>query len=549
MEEDEDERKKKCISIGPIENTKVKPLKLSFNKPVDHLSSTNNADNANESKSQDAAIEKVSLSKEDTECKRKREDVKSTPRNEDFVPDFGCNMETDSLKVKKIKSENDRTVPQRDSEKISFSGRAYRSNSKRSSFELKLASKEKCKRQNLNILSSSNSSRSKSKEKAGLALTMNPISTTNFKYAIGNLPIKVSRDDDMLFSFRNQVMTNRSLKDSETNQLPESINSKHGEITYLLTSLEDNIGQFMQGFKMCMDEIGDSSDLLSETSSDSCSENKHDLSTDHMNEADEVTSLITLLDLKDTDIDDQFEDDIDEEQFNEHTKEEDINISDSINKAKSIEPKNNLNNYRNHEPSLNFTTIDPMKISKSSTTPKSRGKKIKPQISILKSAKSTRATMPSSKKSTKSKTQHISKTADRKVRKMLNHESKGRRRVGRISKKSMDRVCSNPNEKSSGKFLITSPDNSNSGRGVIKFFSLAKNASRNTKAKGKFTSVSTNRPYVKKSNILHNSKGSSSGRLDVSSKSQNNRKGRQISFYPAPQSLRIKREEQDLEEP
>lgn len=252
--------------------------------------------------------------------------------------------------------------------------------------------------------------------------------------------------------------------------------------------------------------------------------------------------------------DDNFDDFIDEEQFNECAKDEDkLNISDSINKAKSIEPKKNLGSHKNHEPSLNFTTIDPLKISKSSTTPKSRGKKIKPQISILKSAKSTRATMHSSKKSSKSKTQHISKTADRKIRKMLgNDENKsgGRRRVGRISKKSMDRECSNPNEKSGGKFLITSPDNSNSGRGVIKFFSLKKNSSRNPKDKGKITSVSTNRPYIRKSHILHTSKGSSSGRLDVSSKSQNNRKPRQSGLYQAPQSLRIKREEETrLDEP
>jgi len=73
--------------------------------------------------------------------------------------------------------------------------------------------------------------------------------------------------------------------------------------------------------------------------------------------------------------------------------------------------------------------------------------------------------------------------------------------------------------------------------------------SRNTKGKNKITSVSTNRCYVKRSNILHTSKESSSGRMDVSSKSQNNKKERQTSFYPAPQSLRIKREKESrLEE-
>ena len=206
-----------------------------------------------------------------------------------------------------------------------------------------------------------------------------------------------------------------------------------------------------------------------------------------------------------------------------------------------------MSNHKINEHSLNFTTLDPLKISKSSTTPKSRAKKIKPQISILKSAKNTRATMHSSKKSTKSKNTHqVAKTADRKNRKIMGTDegkSAGRRRVSRISKKSMDRVCSNPNEKSGRKFFITSPNNSNSGRGVIKFFSLKKGSSRNNKTNDKLTSVSTNRPYVKKYNILHNSKGSSSGRLEVSCKSQNNRKAH-LSFLPAPQSLRIKREDE-----
>ncbi len=87
---------------------------------------------------------------------------------------------------------------------------------------------------------------------------MNPISNNNFKYAIGNLPIKVSRDDDMLFSFRNQVVTNRSIKESDTSQLPESINSRHGEITYLLTSLEDRMSSFIEGFKLCLEDVDDS---------------------------------------------------------------------------------------------------------------------------------------------------------------------------------------------------------------------------------------------------------------------------------------------------
>lgn len=72
--------------------------------------------------------------------------------------------------------------------------------------------------------------------------------------------------------------------------------------------------------------------------------------------------------------------------------------------------------------------------------------------------------------------------------------------------------------------MITSPNNSNNAAGVIKFFSLKKNTSRNPNYQGKATSVSANRPYLKKSHILHPSKGSNSCRLDVTSKSHNNRK-------------------------
>ena len=63
------------------------------------------------------------------------------------------------------------------------------------------------------------------------------------------------------------------------------------------------------------------------------------------------------------------------------------NFPPIANKAKSSEPKQSMSSNKNIESSLNFKTIDPLKISKSSTTPKSQNKKIKPQISILKSAK------------------------------------------------------------------------------------------------------------------------------------------------------------------
>ena len=134
------------------------------------------------------------------------------------------------------------------------------------------------------------------------------------------------------------------------------------------------------------------------------------------------------------------------------------------------------------------------------------------------------------------------------MRKMLTNEDNksGDRRDDRSSKKSIDKVCHNTNDKSHGTCLITSPDNSNSGRGVIKFFSLKTRSSRNQKNKGKLTSVSTNRPYFKKSNILHTSKNSGSGRQEVSSKSQN-RNWRNVNYYTDPQSLRIKQESSRLD--
>jgi hypothetical protein len=85
----------------------------------------------------------------------------------DFISNDVEEQHLESIDLQKIKSENDRVNPHQNADRMSFSGRAIRSNSKRSSFEVKLAkAKESGRKQNLNILSSSNSSRSKSKEKA-----------------------------------------------------------------------------------------------------------------------------------------------------------------------------------------------------------------------------------------------------------------------------------------------------------------------------------------------------------------------------------------------
>jgi hypothetical protein len=239
---------KKCISIGPIENKITKPLKMSFTKDREHLLSRQLSICT---QSDEVIVNSKSICKDEISSKPEVNEVQSNTPNEEVSSQLTDSKEDDP-KRKKIHSENEHANIHQNNDRISFSGRAARSNSKRSSLEMKTANEQKdsFRKPRLNMLSSSNSSRSKSKEKASFALTMNPISTTNFKYAIGNLPIKVSRDDDMLFSFRNQVMTNRSIKESETNQLPESINSRHGKITYLLTSLEDTVSQFLCDMKL-----------------------------------------------------------------------------------------------------------------------------------------------------------------------------------------------------------------------------------------------------------------------------------------------------------
>lgn len=253
-----DERKQKAVSIGPMEV-----------QPYDKLSSQNLFKIVD-----DGSIQNMLDAEENDQSADEAKDieVKSTPRITEFLPDFGCQKDHARLKIKKIRSENDRSNSNEVKDKVAFSERSIRSSSIRSSFEIKLSKKCSAKKNpNYPILSSSNSSRSKSKKRLGLALTMNPISTTNFKYAIGNLPIKVSRDDDMLFSFRNQVTTNRSAKENETDQLPEAINSKHGKITYLMANLEDNISQFFQDFKMDISELEDMENAFTCSKNDSIS--------------------------------------------------------------------------------------------------------------------------------------------------------------------------------------------------------------------------------------------------------------------------------------
>ena len=232
---------------------------------------------------------------------------------------------------------------------------------------------------------------------------MNPISSTNFKYAIGNLPIKVSRDDDMLFSFRNQVMSNRSVKENEVDQLPESINSKHGKITYLMANLENNIGTFVSKFKMDIDGLEELENCLASSRNDSSTRvylrddsSAHD---EDLEDTDE-NSLVTLLDIND-------------QSYGEDDKSIE-NREPNKQYAKKKFSFDNRDNDKNHDSSLNFTTIDPIKISKSSTTPKSRSKRIKPQLVMHKNRNQNE------RYRTNFKHQQNSKTVDRKMRNTFN---------------------------------------------------------------------------------------------------------------------------------
>jgi len=489
------EKNQRWLSIGSIDANPIDtPSNNNLFKIVDEGPIQNMLDAEENNQNQDLFIDKWSYSNN----RRDRETIKSTPRIKEVLPEFGYPQRSGRIKIKKIRSENDRSNSNEIKDNVTFSDRDIGSSSKRSSFKIKLPKKYSAKKNSSYlVLSSSNSSRSKSKKRIGLALTMNPISSANFKYAIGNLPIKVSRDDDMLFSFRNQIMSNRECQST----LPESINSKHGKITYLMANLEDNIGQFFQDFKKDVSNFIEIEDDATSSKNDSSTElnvkGSNSLHDGYIDDSEE-NSLVTLLD-----INDQF--DIIDDKSEEHVEhDQDCNKSNQSNENidhtnKSIDSEKSVPAHKNHEPSLNFATIDPLKISKSSTTPKSR-KRIKPLISNCKSAKSTH-----SKKQSKSKGQQISKTADRKIRKMLNNEKDSKKRVSKFSKQNISSVSLNQCS-----------------------------TSRNPSKQGKATSVSANRPYVKKSNILHTAKGSNSCIMG---------KPRQISSYRAPQSLRIKRDE------
>lgn len=101
----------------------------------------------------------------DSSSKRKREDAKSTPKNEDFLPDFGCNKESSAKGSKKIKSENNRTNSHGNSEKVSLTGKSRRESSKRLSFDIKFKNKDLAEADSLKLMSSPNSSRERGKSK------------------------------------------------------------------------------------------------------------------------------------------------------------------------------------------------------------------------------------------------------------------------------------------------------------------------------------------------------------------------------------------------
>lgn len=273
------------------------------------------------------------------------------------------------------------------------------------------------------------------------ALTMNPISTTNFKFAIGNLPIKVSRDDDMLFSFRNQVVGNIPIKDNEINQIPECITKRHGEIEYLLTNIEENMNNFYNDFKMWLDGLDIDSDNESEFCFNPIQEiniQQNNIIIDSLYEIDDE-SVVTLLDVAENlEVDhhqseefsnqpklfrkSRINEDLQSKQLgNSHNEKifeckSNQSIDRQNSKSKSIDPEKDILSIKIVESCLNLASVDHPK-NLSNNTPKTKNKKIKPQVSIFKSAKSTRTTIHSSKRSSKAKLNQNPKTADRQIRK------------------------------------------------------------------------------------------------------------------------------------
>lgn len=132
------QERKKCISIGPIENRVSRPLKLSFTKDRDFLLPKQGIDLENETKSVEAKIEIKSSDKCKSEKDKKNEEHKKHISMDLDSNDFE-EQQLESIDFHKIKSENDRENPHQNIDRMSFSGRAIRSNSKRSCFEVKLA--------------------------------------------------------------------------------------------------------------------------------------------------------------------------------------------------------------------------------------------------------------------------------------------------------------------------------------------------------------------------------------------------------------------------
>ena len=113
--------RKKCISIGPIENKITKPLKMSFTKEKEHLLSRQLSICT---LSDEAVVGPRSVCKEDTLSKPEVDEVQSNTPNEEIPNNLIDNEKEDDLKMKKIQSENEHANPHQNKDRISFSGRA-----------------------------------------------------------------------------------------------------------------------------------------------------------------------------------------------------------------------------------------------------------------------------------------------------------------------------------------------------------------------------------------------------------------------------------------
>ena len=117
----------------------MKPFKLTFPKDSEHKQLKINGIEWIDAKSMDDWVNATNLNIEDNQNMRICTGPKSSPKNEEFLPDFGWNKDSALWEIVKVRHEEIRSEKDSDKNKLTYSCKAMRSNSKRSSFEIKLS--------------------------------------------------------------------------------------------------------------------------------------------------------------------------------------------------------------------------------------------------------------------------------------------------------------------------------------------------------------------------------------------------------------------------